>query len=264
MKIRVSAIQMDMEFANPDKNYQKAEELIRLAAKEKPDTIVLPETWNTGFFPEKNIKELCDKDGQRTKQLLSALSKELSVNIIGGSVVNEKGGDIYNSSYIFNRQGECIAEYDKTHLFSFMHEDYYFKKGGKTTTFELDGVKCGIIICYDIRFLELVRTLTLQGIKILFVVAQWPVPRLKHWETLNLARAIENQIFSVCVNSCGTAGQTVYAGHSALIDPWGEIIAKASGKEEIITGDIDLAVVDKIRNTINVYNDRRPELYKID
>lgn len=262
--MRVSAIQMNMEFEAPDKNFIRAEELIRAAAKEKPDTIVLPETWNTGFFPAKNAKELSDKNGRKTKELLSKLAAELNVNIVGGSVVNEKEGGIYNTSYIFNRKGECIAEYDKTHLFSYMHEDDHFIKGNRVVTFELDGVKCGIIICYDVRFLELVRTLTLKGIKIIFVVAQWPVPRVKHWEVLNTARAIENQIYNVCVNSCGIAGETVYAGHSALIDPWGEIIAKAGDKEEIITADLDLEVVDKIRNTINVYNDRRTELYKLD
>ena len=118
--------------------------------------------------------------------------------------------------------------------------------------------------CYDIRFLELIRTLALKEIDILFVPAQWPVPRLNHWETLNLARAIENQIYVVSNNSCGTAGETVYAGHSAVIDPWGEVLAKGSYNEEIITQDIDLEVVEKIRNTINVYRDRRPNLYKID
>lgn len=261
--MRISAIQMDMEFESPLKNFKKSEELIRMAAKEKIDTVVLPETWNTGFFPIKNIKEMSDNNGENTIKLLSKLSKELNVNIIGGSVVNEKEKGIYNTSYIFNREGECIAEYDKTHLFSYMHEDYYFKKGNRVTTFELDGVKCGVIICYDIRFLELARTLALQGIKILFVVAQWPITRIMHWEVLNTARAIENQIFVVCVNSCGTAGETIYGGHSAIINPWGEIIAKASNKEEIITADIDLNIVEKIRSTINVYNDRRTDLYKI-
>jgi len=261
--LKISAIQMNMEFENPDKNFQRAEELIRQAAKDDVDTIVLPETWNTGFFPIEKLNELADQNGNRTKEIFSTLSKELNKNIIAGSVVNSRDGKIYNTSYIFNRNGECIAEYDKTHLFSYMHEDDYFQKGDKVTTFELDGVKCGIIICYDIRFLELVRTLTLQGIKILFVVAQWPVPRIYHWETLNAARAIENQIFVACVNSCGKAGETIYGGHSALIDPWGEIISKASGEEEIITGEFDIAIVDKIRSTINVYNDRRNELYKI-
>jgi predicted amidohydrolase len=261
--MRVSAVQMDMKFEDPEKNYEKAEQLIRLAAKEKPDTIVLPETWNTGFFPKKNVSSFSDKEGHRTIELFSSLSKELDVNIIAGSVVNEKKEGVYNTAYIFDRKGKCIAEYDKTHLFSYMNEDEHFKKGEKVTTFELDGIKCGIIICYDIRFLELIRTLTLQGIKILFVVAQWPVPRIKHWEILNQARAIENQIFVACVNSCGSAGETVYGGHSALIDPWGETIAQAGDKEEIITGDFDIEIVNKIRNTINVYNDRRTELYKI-
>lgn len=261
--LKITAIQMNMIFEEPEKNYLKVEELIKTAAKEKPDTIVLPEAWNTGFFPKKNIDNLADNNGERTIKLLSRLGKELNLNIVAGSVVNKKKDGIYNTSYIFNRKGECIGEYDKTHLFSPMHEDDYFNKGNKSITFELDGVKCGIIICYDVRFLELVRTLTLKGIKVLFVPAQWPTPRVKHWEILNLARAIENQIFVVNVNSCGVAGETIYAGHSSIIDPWGEYIEKAGSKEELITGELDMEVIDKIRDTINVYNDRRPDLYKI-
>ncbi|SNT27229.1 Predicted amidohydrolase [Anaerovirgula multivorans] len=261
--MKVSAIQMNMEFANPDKNYKRAEELIRVAAKDKPDTIVLPETWNTGFFPVEKTMELADEDGKRTIKLFSTLSKELDLNIIGGSIVNKKGGSLYNTSYIFNRKGECIAEYDKTHLFSYMHEDDHFNKGIKTTTFDLDGIKCGVVICYDIRFVELVRILALQGISILFVVAQWPVPRINHWEILNQARAIENQIFVVNVNSSGIAEETVYGGHSSIISPWGDVLVKASSEEEIITAKLDIEIVKEIRNTINVYNDRRPELYII-
>lgn len=250
-----------MAFKNMDHNFKKAEELIRLATKENPDTIVLPETWSTGFFPKENIREFCDWNGNRTIELFSKLSKELRVNIIAGSVVNEKQDGIYNTSYIFNRQGERIAEYDKTHLFSYMGEDQYFKKGSGITIFELDGIKCGIVICYDIRFVELIRTLALQEIKILFVVAQWPMLRIRHWHILNEARAIENQIFVACVNSCGIAGETVYGGNSALIDPWGEVILKASNQEEIITGELDLSIVEKIRDTIHVYKDRRTDLY---
>jgi len=261
--MKISAIQMNMKFEDPDANFIKAEELIRKAANDKPDTIVLPETWNTGFFPVENRMELADDNGKRTKILFSSLSKELNVNIIAGSIVNKKEDGLYNTSYIFNRDGDCIAEYDKTHLFSYMHEDDYFNKGKNVTVFELDGIKCGIIICYDIRFLELVRTLTLQGIEILFVVAQWPVPRINHWEILNKARAIENQIFVVNVNSCGVAGKTIYGGNSSILTPWGEVLAKGDSDETIITAELDMNVVDEIRNTINVYNDRRKELYKI-
>lgn len=262
--MRVSNIQMDMKFKDLDANYRKAEELIRDASKSSPDVICLPEAWSSGFFPKEDLRDYSDNNGERTKAFLGGLAKELNVNIVGGSVPNIKNDKIYNTSFIFNRDGECIGEYDKIHLFSYMNEDHYFQRGENLVTFELDGVKCGVIICYDIRFLELVRTLALQEISVLFVVAQWPVPRLNHWQVLNTARAIENQIYVVCNNSCGKADETVYAGHSAIIDPWGEVIAKGSSDEEIITKDIDLDVVEKIRNTINVYRDRRTNLYKID
>lgn len=263
-KLRVSIVQMDVKFKDLDGNFKKAEELIRKASEASPDVICLPEAWSSGFFPKEDLKDYSDNNGERTKSFLGSLAKELNVNIVGGSVANIKGDKIYNTSFTFNRNGECIGEYDKIHLFSYMNEHHYFAPGENLVTFELDGVKCGIIICYDIRFLELIRTLALKEIDILFVPAQWPVPRLNHWETLNLARAIENQIYVVSNNSCGTAGETVYAGHSAVIDPWGEVLAKGSYNEEIITQDIDLEVVEKIRNTINVYRDRRPNLYKID
>lgn len=261
--MKVSLIQMDMKFSDPDFNYEKAEIMIRQASKENPDVICLPETWNTGFFPKENLYELSDKDGEKTKGLMSRLAKELNVNIVAGSVANYKNGKTHNTSFIFNRNGDCVGEYDKTHLFTPMNEDDYFAFGTNVITFELDGVKCGIVICYDIRFLELIRTISLKGIEVLFVVAQWPVPRVKHWETLNLTRAIENQMFVVCTNSCGTAGETKYAGHSAIIDPWGEYVGRASFEETILTGEIDLKIIKNIRSSINVYRDRRPELYNL-
>ena len=161
--MRVSAIQMDMKFADPAYNFKHAEELIREAAASKPDVIVLPETWNTGFFPKENLKELSDKDGAAVKDMCSALARELNVNIVAGSVSNVKNDKVYNTAYVFDRQGACIAEYDKTHLFTPMGEHDYYEAGTHVTTFELDGKKCGIIICYDVRFLELVRTLALTG-----------------------------------------------------------------------------------------------------
>ena len=130
-------------------------------------------------------------------------------------------------------------------------------------TFTLDGVKCGLIICYDLRFPELTRSLALQDIELLFVPAEWPGIRREHWQTLNRARAIENQIFLACCNGCGTAGETVYGGSSAIYDPWGTILAEAGEHEEIITADCDFAVKEQIRNSIHVFRDRRPEIYQL-
>ena len=102
----------------------------------------------------------------------------------------------------------------------------------------------------------------MQGIDVLFVVSQWPKERISHLRSLTTARAIENQMFVVCCNSCGTAGETVYGGNSAIIDPWGQTIAVAGEKEEILTGACDRGALTEIRGTIPVFRDRRPELYR--
>lgn len=262
--MKVSAIQMNMKFADPSYNFKHAEDLIRQAAQDKPDVIILPETWNTGFFPENKLVQYCDHAGFMVKKMCQKLSKDLNTNIIAGSVSNQRDdGNIYNTAYIFDRSGKCIADYDKTHVFTPMSEDKFYHQGTRITTFYLDGRKCGIIICYDLRFLELVRTIALQKIDVLFIPAQWPDKRRLHWNILTAARAIENQIFVVACNSCGTAGDIVYGGSSRIIDPWGETISEAGEQEQIISGSLDFSIIEGIRNSINVYRDRRPELYKI-
>jgi predicted amidohydrolase len=219
--------------------------------------------WNVGFFPKENLKRLSSKSKEDVISLFSNLSSELNVNIVAGSISNIKDEEVCNTSYIFDRNGECIAKYDKIHLFSPMKENDYFKSGDKIVTFDLDGEKCGIIICYDLRFVELIRTLALKEIKILFVVAQWPEQRINHWNILNKARAIENQIFVVSTNSCGKAEETQYGGYSKIIGPFGDIISEAGKNEEIISAELDLSILKNIRETINVYNDRKPSLYNI-
>ena len=262
--MRVACIQMDMMFGKPDENFKIASILIDQAIEGGADTVVLPETWNTGFFPSEDLEKLADKDGKTTKAVLGVIAKEKGVNIVGGSVANVKGDGIYNTAYVFDRSGNCVAEYDKTHLFSPMQEDQFFCKGDHTSTFVLDGLRCGIIICYDVRFPELTRTMTVKGLDMLFMVSQWPLVRVPHLDALTKARAIENQAFVVCCNSAGTAGQTVYGGNSSVHDPWGNVISHAKGqKEEIIFADCDTSILKGIRESINVFADRRPELYDV-
>ena len=259
--MRISLVQMDMKLGKVDDNFAVAEHMIKDAMKDKPDVLVLPETWNTGFFPKENLKELCCNDADTVKKIIGSLAKEHSVNIVAGSVSNIRDGKVYNTALVFNRMGECVAEYDKTHLFSPMAEDKYYTGGDKLCRFELDGVMCGVIICYDLRFPELTRKLALDGIDILFVVSQWPDVRIFHLHTLAIARAIENEIFVACCNSCGKANKTVYGGSSLIIDPSGKTLALAGDKEEIIYADCDLSVLSQIRESIPVFSDRHPELY---
>ncbi len=259
--MKVSCLQMNVMLGCPDENFSHAEKLICESIKEQPDVIVLPETWNTGFFPKENLTELCCKDGDTTKLRIGELAKKYKVNIVAGSVSNVRDGNVYNTAFVFDRDGTCIAEYDKTHLFTPMGENDYYTGGDRLCGFTLDGVKCGIIICYDVRFPELTRNLALQGLDILFVVSQWPKERILHLRTLTTARAIENQMFVVCCNSCGTADKTVYGGNSAIIDPFGKTIALAEENEEIISATCDMQILSDIRGSIPVFRDRRPELY---
>lgn len=262
--MKISAIQMNVKLGMPDENFAQAEALIRRTMQqENPDVVMLPEMWNIGFFPKENLEQLSDQNGERTRREMGALAKELHVNIVAGSVANMKNNGIYNTAFVFDRDGACVAEYDKTHLFTPMGEHEFFQWGDHLSMFELDGVKCGIIICYDARFCELPRTMALKGMDVLFIVSQWPTPRIAHIQLLAQARAVENQMFVAYCNACGVAGETVYAGRSRLVDPWGTILADAGESEEVISAEFDLGIVKGIRESINVFRDRKPELYDV-
>ena len=198
------------------------------------------------------------------KRCIGSLAEKYHVHIVAGSVSNVRGGNIYNTAMVFDRSGQCIAEYDKTHLFTPMGEHNFYTGGDHLCRFLLDGIPCAVIICYDVRFPELVRTLCLSGIDLLFVVSQWPKERIPHLQTLTAARAIENQIFVACCNSCGTAEQTVFGGHSSILDPFGNILVQAGSSEELVSADCDFQILSEIRSSIPVFRDRHPELYTID
>lgn len=261
--MRITCIQMDVAFARPEENFRQAEALVRQAAKtEQPDVILLPELWNTGFFPKEGLSGLADPEGRRTAALCGGLARELGVNLVAGSVACLRAGKLYNTAMAFDRQGSLVDSYDKTHLFSPMEEDVYFQAGDHLSVFSLDGTPCGLLICYDLRFPELTRTLALQGIQVLFLAAQWPVQRAGHLRLLYEARAVENQMFVACCNACGQddAGNR-FGGNSGLVDPWGTVLARAGEGPCFLSGDCDLSITAGIRAGINVFRDRRPALY---
>ncbi|MCR5177339.1 MAG: carbon-nitrogen family hydrolase [Anaerovibrio sp.] len=263
--MKVSAVQLPIITGNKIYNTNSMEHMLNDIATLRTDVVVLPELWNTGFYP-KPISHFADLDGEHTIKSISQLAAKYMLNIIAGSVPTNRGGKIYNTSYIFNRSGNLIATYDKVHLFSPSGEDRDFTPGDRMVTFTLDGIKCGIATCYDIRFPEYIRSLALADISVLFVPAAWPSERLMHWDTLLRARAIENQIFVVGVNGISDPdGEDFHlGGHSTIIDPWGEILAQGSCSKlegEVIHANLRIAIQDKIKESIDVFNDRRPEVY---
>ena len=258
--LKLACIQMNILYGEPDQNYIKAENYIKKAAASKSDIIILPEMWNTGYALDQ-LESIADKDGIQTKQMLSRLSKAYSINIVGGSVATKKGNQFYNTMYVSDRSGEIIAEYDKTHLFKLMNEHLYMSPGQSANLFKLDGIICGGVICYDLRFPEWIRTHVLQGAKIIFIPAEWPAKRIDHWQLLLQARAIENQCFVVAVNRVGADPGNEFNGHSMVIAPWGEKLLSGQIAERIYYAELDLNEVDRVRKTIPVFQDRRTDLY---
>lgn len=259
--MKVSLIQMAIYEAEPKKNIENVLSWLEKAALEEPDVIVLPEMWNTGYALEQ-MAELADDNGQEIKSLLRKFAKNHQVNLVAGSVATKKETGFFNTTYVFNREGQVISDYDKVHLFGLMKEDRFMQAGKNENLFELDGVKVASVICYDIRFPEWVRSLMSSGAKVLFVVAEWPKERVEQWEILLRARAVENQAFVVAVNRVGKGAADIFSGHSLVIDPLGKVILQAKDYQEgIFTVDLDLAEVDKVRGHIPVFEDRKPDLY---
>ncbi len=252
---------MNISLGNIQKNRLQAAAMIERAVQDGSDVIALPELWNTGFFPKK-VQALADLQGEPSCSFLAELAVKYRINIVGGSIASKEDDKTYNISYVFNRQGEIISQYKKIHLFSFSGENNYFEHGNEINVYELDGIKAATIICYDLRFVELSRILALKGVQILFIVAQWPHPRLEHWKILLKARAIENQLFIAAVNTVGKAKKLIFCGNSMFIDPWGKVVASAREEKAIITHKIDLAVIQDVRRKIDVFRDRRPGIYK--
>lgn len=263
LKMKYAIYQMDVIVADPVANRKKVRHWIEdLAVINKPDTILLPELWSTGYALHR-LNELAEENGSITIPFLSNLAKKHQINIVGGSIANKKEKGVYNTSYIVNRAGELIYQYDKIHLVPMLDEPAFLQGGERQAeVFELDGITMGVVICYDLRFPELLRSLALQGAEVIHVVAQWPSARKSHWKYLLHARAIENQCYMMAVNSSGTCNGTRFAGDSMIISPSGEQNAIGPQEEEAtIVSTIDLAKAGEIRRNIPVFDSRVPSLY---
>ena len=242
--MKISIAQFKSKLGAVEENFSTAARLIEAA--QNSDVILLPELWTTGYYPVP-VENFADKDGQRTAEFICAAAEKFNVNIIGGSAIVESDGKIFNRCIVANRRGEILTTYDKTHLFSFAKEGEVFCAGDKISTVELDGVRCGVAICYDLRFPEFIRKIALTGAEIIFIPAAWSLKRLTPRQILTKARAIENQVFIVFANS---------SGKSEIINPLGEVLAESERGEEILTAEINLADRTEIIKTMNLLADR--------
>ncbi|GAC91366.1 amidohydrolase [Anoxybacillus flavithermus NBRC 109594] len=260
-EMNIACVQMDIAFGAPEKNKQTVVRYMEQIAKEA-DVVVLPELWTTGYDLTR-LAHIADENGEQTKAFLSELARTYHVHIVGGSVAKKVADNITNTMYIVHRNGDVVCEYSKLHLFKLMDEHVYLQAGETTGLCSLDETTCAGVICYDIRFPEWIRAHTLNGAEVLFVVAEWPLSRLHHWRTLLMARAIENQCYVVACNRAGKDPNNTFAGHSMIIDPWGNILAEGNEQETVIKATIDINEVQRVRARIPIFADRRPDVYKI-
>lgn len=253
---KAASIQFDIKLGDIDSNLSYVLSETKRLSKEDARLIVLPEMWNTGYAWRK-LGGLSERTPEILEELKRASKKG---SIIIGSIPEKYGNDIYNTAYVID-SGRLIGKYRKIHLFTPMKEDYFLKAGSEPLLCNTSIGKIGVLICYDVRFPELARKLTLEGAEMLVVPAEWPHPRLDHWRTILKARAIENQLFVIAANRCGKQGMVRFCGNSMVVNPWGEVIAEAGEKEETITAEIDLGLVSKYRNEMPALKDRRQEVY---
>lgn len=222
------------------------------------DFVFLPELWTVGWDCPSFSASAETIEESKAVRMLKEIAKKFHVNILGGSFVRKDGNNLYNTCPAINRAGEIVTLYDKNHLYSYNGdtENSYITVGKNPIMVELDGLKIGITICYDIRFPEIYRAYRKAGADLLINMAAWPKSRKVHWDTLTRARAIENQSYMVALTQTGLLSDGVEnLGHSLVYDYDGNILSEIEEKEGGIYAEIDLDKMHEFRAKCTMLND---------
>jgi omega-amidase len=261
--VKVAVAQISCVVGDLSANLLKIRDFSSDAKSSGAELITFPEMVDTGYsMPAIHAQATSWTDGAVPE--LQKIAKSFSIGIICG-VSERDGPSIYNSQVFIDGNGEITAKYRKIHLFTAapIEEHKCFAAGDELTSLALGGLRFGLSICYDLRFPELYRTLALEGkVKAFVISSAWPFPRVEHFRILAMARAIENQCYMIAANRVGTDDGVTFCGSSAIIDPYGVVIAAAStDREELIQVEISEEVVNSIRSRMAVFAQRRPDLY---
>ena len=270
-KIKIALCQMNV-IDDKDENLSNAEMMINRSITENADFIVLPEMFNCPYSNDKFIEYCEEQKNSKTLLKISQLALDNNVYILAGSIPEKEGSKLYNTSYLFNRNGEITAKHRKMHLFdidvkgkiTFMESDV-LTAGDNVTIADTEFGKIGIGICYDIRFPELARLMALEGALMLFYPGAFNLTTgPAHWELLFRSRALDNQVFCIGVAPALNIDASYNSyGHSIIANPWGEIIAEANENESLIISEIDLSEIKKIREELPLLKNKREDLYEI-
>lgn len=257
-----------------DKNFNisKAKEMIQAAAAANCQVAILPEMFNCPYQAELFSEFAESYPEGDTLRMLSRTAAEGKIVVVGGSVPErDEYNNVYNTSFIFDENGGLLGRHRKMHLFdvdikggTVFKESSILSSGQEMTVVSMAGLTLGVAICYDIRFPELSRLMTLAGAKLLIfpAVFGWTTGPA-HWELLMKSRAVDNQVFVVGAAPASIPGaQYQVYGHSMIVDPWGSILAMAGSEETMMTVEIDINKIDTVRQQLPLLKHRRPDVYQ--
>lgn len=269
--MKVAAIQMPT-VKDKIQNIRTAGTYIEKIKAENPDFVILPEMFCCPYQTE-NFPVYAEKEGGPSWQAMSDYARKYHIYLIAGSMPEaDDVGKVYNTSYIFDRDGKQIGKHRKAHLFDInVKNGQHFKEsdtltsGDHATVFDTEFGKMGVMICYDIRFPEFARTMVLDGARMIFVPAAFNMTTgPAHWELTFRARALDNQIYMLgCAPARDTQAGYISWGHSIVTDSWGKVMKQLDEKEGILIEEIDLDREDQIREQLPLLKHRKSEMYHL-
>ena len=252
--MRIAAIQSDIAWEQPAANFERLRPWLAAAAAAGARLVVLPEMFACGFsMATDRIRE---PEGGPTARFLMAQARAHGLWICG-SLPEVPPGAVkpYNTLVLAGPEGQ-VHRYRKIHPFSFAREHEHYAAGSDPVTVDIEGLRCSLFICYDLRFADEFWARA-NDTDAYLVIANWPERRRHHWTALLQARAIENQAYVVGVNRVGRGNDLDYTGDSRIHDPWGETLAAAAGSETMLLADLHPEVVRDAREKFPVLKDRR-------
>jgi predicted amidohydrolase len=268
--MRAAAVQLNST-DEYDRNLEVARRLVRAAAADGAELVVLPEKWTALGSPEV-IRSVAEPLDGPALSAASTWARELGIFLVAGSVpeVVPEWEKLANTSVMYGPDGEARAIYRKVHLFDVDVGDVAYREseveqaGGEIVVGETSGAMVGLTICYDLRFPELYRILALRGARVITVPSAFTERTGRdHWEVLIRARAIEDQVFMVAAGQIGFAPPHYRSyGRSMIVDPWGVVLAQAADTECFVAADLDFTIQDEMRGSLPSLRHRRPDAYR--
>lgn len=259
-EIRISMLQMSSIIGDVEANCEKVKNIILENLDLKTDVLILPEVWTVGWECSCFRNSAQKLSNSSVISFLKNLAKQYEFNIIGGSFITVDNGKYYNTCPVISKEGELITTYSKNHLFSYYgcDEGKFVSVGESPVMVELEGIKFGLTICYDIRFPEIYRAYRLAGADVLVNCAAWGSNKPIPWEMMTKSRAIENQCYFVALTQSGKINETESnLGQSRIIDYKGDELASIMSGEGIITANLSMNEMYEFRDKCTVLNDIR-------